>query len=131
MPRVTSTSLPVPCATWIRSMSVIGDIRQDISGSSGAAAGRLDGGPGEDISCYPCQGLRRTMGEQLISHTPSRGVSVSEEIQSHPRSRSYLAAFAVATILSISSFYAALGVLRAMDRFRFAARESWSERTAC
>jgi hypothetical protein len=54
------------------------------------------------------------MGEQLIPHTPLLGAAISEELQSHRRN--YLAAFVVAIILSVVLFYAALGLLRAMDR---------------
>jgi hypothetical protein len=56
------------------------------------------------------------MGEQLIPHTPLLGAALSEELQSHHRSRSYLVAFVAAIILSVILLYAALGVLRAMDR---------------
>jgi hypothetical protein len=56
------------------------------------------------------------MAEQFIPHTPLLGAGISEELQSHRRSRSYLAAFVVAMILSVVFFYTALGVLRAMDR---------------
>lgn len=44
------------------------------------------------------------------------GSEVSQDFQPHRRMRRYLAAFVAGAILSVASFYAALGALRAYDR---------------
>ncbi|MCW3058392.1 MAG: hypothetical protein JWQ02_213, partial [Capsulimonas sp.] len=43
-------------------------------------------------------------------------IGVCNELRPHRRARVYLGAFAAGVILSVASFYAALGVLRALDR---------------
>jgi hypothetical protein len=56
------------------------------------------------------------MSEQFLTQERTVDSDVGEELRQRRRIRSYLAAFVAGIILSVASFYAALGVLRAMDR---------------